>query len=140
MARFDKSSTLLPYKHPSRFVSGSMYTTRMHICTFIHRAHLCTCTCTCVYTSTSWFHYHLEAFRHSGVVSHLSPTKTPTIQRVEVPNIEGLWSQKPYPEGYLGPESLNIGYLDTLRIITLRLQRTQIWSSYGFCIRQRNYC
>ena len=35
-------------------------------------------------------------------------------QRVQVPNISGLWSQKPYPQWLLGPESLNIGYLDLL--------------------------
>ena len=30
-------------------------------------------------------------------------------QRVQVPNISGLWFQKPYSEWFLGPESLDIG-------------------------------
>ena len=29
-------------------------------------------------------------------------------QRVQVPNIQGPWSQKPYPQWFWGPESLNI--------------------------------
>ena len=37
-------------------------------------------------------------------------------QRVQVPNILGLWSQKPLRVGFLGPESLNVGYLDPLGI------------------------
>ena len=35
-------------------------------------------------------------------------------QRVQVPNISELWSQIPFRVWYLGPESLNIGYLDPL--------------------------
>ena len=39
--------------------------------------------------------------------------------RVQVPNVSGLWSQKPYPEWLngiwdLGPDSSNIAYLDPL--------------------------
>ena len=36
------------------------------------------------------------------------------VQRVQVPNISGLWFQKPYHSWLLGPEPLNIGYLDPL--------------------------
>ena len=35
-------------------------------------------------------------------------------QRVQVPKISGLWSQKPFRVWFLEPESLNIGYLDPL--------------------------
>ena len=38
----------------------------------------------------------------------------PQTQRVPVPNIEGLRSQKPYLKRILEPESLNIGYLEPL--------------------------
>ena len=34
--------------------------------------------------------------------------------RVQVAHVQGLWSQQPSPEGFLGPESLDIGYLDPL--------------------------
>ena len=36
-------------------------------------------------------------------------------QRVQVLNIEGLWSQKPLRVWFWGPENLNIGYLDPLK-------------------------
>ena len=35
-------------------------------------------------------------------------------QRVQVPNISGLWSQIPLKVWFWGPETLNIGYLDLL--------------------------
>ena len=37
-------------------------------------------------------------------------------QKVQVPNIQEVWSQKPYPQWLLGSESLNIENLDPLRI------------------------
>ena len=38
-------------------------------------------------------------------------------KRVQVPNIAGLWFQNPYPGWYLGPESLHVGYLDSLGVV-----------------------
>ena len=35
-------------------------------------------------------------------------------QRVQVPNIDGLWLQTPYLKWFLGSETTNIGYLDPL--------------------------
>ena len=41
-------------------------------------------------------------------------------QEVQVPNVSGLWSQKPFRVWFLGPVSLNIGYLDPLRKTSCR--------------------
>ena len=49
-------------------------------------------------------------------------------QRVQVPNIYGLWSQKPFRVWFLGPESLNIGYLDPLRCRCRYPEKTQLCS------------
>ena len=47
-----------------------------------------------------------------NVMTHVEfPTIT---QRVQVPNFQGFWSQKPFRAFLGGPESLNIGYLDPL--------------------------
>ena len=42
------------------------------------------------------------------------PQGSKLAQRVQVSNTEGLLSQKPYPQWYLGPASLHIGYSDPL--------------------------
>ena len=72
-----------------------------------------------------WDHNIWPVMRRHAVCPHSLRPHTPSHadlgnlgpevpQRVQVPNIEGLWSQKTLRVWYLEPESLNVGYLDPL--------------------------
>ena len=60
----------------------------------------------------------IAAHKAEGSETGLSPKfgglSRSVTRRVRVPNTCGFWFQKPYSRWYLGPETLNIGYLDPL--------------------------
>ena len=62
-------------------------------------------------TSQVMLLWEKNARRTVGAAEHSKENHT---QRVQVPHISGLWSQKPLRVWLLESESFNIGYLDPL--------------------------